>query len=55
LAAKLSSELGVEPELIRGDRGVFDVSVDGRVIFSKHSEGRFPREDEILQLLRSPA
>jgi len=39
--------------LIPGDRGIFDVTVDGRLVFSKHTEGRFPREDEILELLRS--
>jgi selT/selW/selH-like putative selenoprotein len=30
---------------------VFDVSVDGRVIFSKKSVGRFPETQEILDAL----
>jgi predicted Rdx family selenoprotein len=30
---------------------VFDVVVDGRLIFSKHQAGRFPTEDEILDQL----
>ncbi len=30
---------------------MFDVFVDGRLIFSKHREGRFPDEEEILALL----
>ena len=34
--------------LIRGDNGIFDVVVDGALLFSKHAEGRFPDEDEIL-------
>jgi selT/selW/selH-like putative selenoprotein len=38
--------------LTRGDRGVFDVAVEGRVIFSKHSSGRFPEDAEILAALR---
>jgi selT/selW/selH-like putative selenoprotein len=31
-----------------GSGGIFDVLADGEVIFSKHREGRFPTEDEIL-------
>jgi selT/selW/selH-like putative selenoprotein len=36
-----------------GDRGIFDVSFDGDVVFSKHTEGRFPDEAEIEQLLEA--
>jgi selT/selW/selH-like putative selenoprotein len=52
LGAALSRELGVDAELVRGERGVFDVLVDGRVIFSKHSAGRFPTDAEIVQAIR---
>ena len=31
-----------------GDRGIFDVVVDGDLIFSKHERGRFPGEREIF-------
>jgi selT/selW/selH-like putative selenoprotein len=41
----------VESVLERGDKGVFDVTVDGRRVFSKHDAGRFPEEAEILALL----
>lgn len=34
--------------LTKGSGGVFDVRADGKLIFSKHEEGRFPDEDEIL-------
>jgi len=37
---------------VRGDGGIFDVAVDGRVVFSKHEEGRFPEEPEVLARLR---
>lgn len=43
----------VEIELIRGDRGVFDVVADGEVVFSKDETGRFPEDDEILAALRA--
>ena len=52
MAATIKKELGVDAELTRGDRGVFDVAVDGKVIFSKHSAGRFPDDPEILNVLR---
>jgi len=48
LAAELKKRLGVESKLTAGSGGVFDVSVDGKVIFSKKSEGRFPEPEEIV-------
>ncbi len=52
MAARLKDELGMEIELIEGDKGVFDVVADGELVFSKHSEGRFPGEQEIIDELR---
>lgn len=37
--------------LKKGRGGVFDVRVDGNVIFSKHRAGRFPEHKEILDQL----
>lgn len=51
LAATLKKKLGIKPELIEGSGGVFEVKVDGSLIFSKKKEGRFPEDDEILQAL----
>jgi len=31
--------------------GQFDVIVDGRLIFSKQKEGRFPDEEEVIRSL----
>ncbi len=31
--------------------GQFDVTVDGKLIFSKHREGRFPDDEEIVRAL----
>jgi predicted Rdx family selenoprotein len=36
-----------------GSQSQFDVLADGRPIFSKQREGRFPEHDEILALLGS--
>jgi selT/selW/selH-like putative selenoprotein len=38
-------------ELIAGGGGIFDVSADGRPVFSKHKSGRFPEPGEIVRLL----
>ena len=37
--------------LIEGTRGVFDVVVDGKLIFSKHEADRFPEHAEIIRFL----
>jgi predicted Rdx family selenoprotein len=37
--------------LIKGDNGIFDVHVDGDLIFSKDDAGRFPGDEEILDQL----
>jgi len=41
--------------LIKGDRGVFEVKVDGHLVFSKSRIGRFPMlgevADEVAALL----
>jgi len=34
-------------DVVRGDGGVFEVSLEGRPIFSKKAEKRFPRYQEI--------
>ena len=51
LAATIQKKLQIEPNLIQGERGIFDVSVDGKLIFSKHQENRFPEHQEILKSL----
>jgi len=51
LAAELKSSFDVDAELVEGDKGVFDVVADGKLIFSKHQVGRFPTNDEIVDLV----
>ena len=52
MAAELKEHLGVEATLIPGSGGVFDVTVDGKLIFSKKAAGRFPHDGEILEKLK---
>lgn len=39
---------GTAVELVGGDKGIYDVYVDGVKVFSRHKEGRFPETEEIL-------
>jgi len=52
LAAEIRQASGIEPELVQGANGIFDIAADGTLVFSKHRDGRFPGTDEILQALR---
>ncbi len=51
LSRALEAALGVRVERIEAGRGAFEVSVDDRLVFSKHADGRFPEEAELLALL----
>jgi selT/selW/selH-like putative selenoprotein len=42
----------VTVDLIEGSGGVFDISINGEIIFSRTREGRFPEADEILTKLQ---
>jgi selenoprotein W-related protein len=41
-----------ELTLVTGSRGVFDVEVDGELLFSKKAVGRHARDGEVLSLFR---
>ena len=42
----------MDAELIEGGSGIFDVVVDGELVFSKQSEGRFPEPGEVTSQLK---
>jgi predicted Rdx family selenoprotein len=42
---------GFGAEIVSGAKSQFDVVADGRLVFSKQSEGRFPEPDEIIAAL----
>ncbi|TSC89378.1 MAG: hypothetical protein G01um10145_535 [Microgenomates group bacterium Gr01-1014_5] len=48
---KALEEKGGEVELVEGDRGVFDVWVNDKLVFSKHEQGRYPEIEEITSKL----
>ena len=49
MAAELRKARNLEPSLIKGSGGVFEVMLDGRLIFSKKQLGRFPELNELLE------
>jgi selT/selW/selH-like putative selenoprotein len=50
--AELTAE-GFDAEAAPGMQGQFDVSADGRLVFSKYETRRFPEPGEVLTALRS--
>jgi selenoprotein W-related protein len=49
----LEREFGARAELVKGAGGVFDVTVDGRLVYSKHRTGRFPDPAEVVAAIRA--
>ena len=47
----LKKEYGVEAEIQVGDTGSFDVYVNDELIFSRFEEGRFPTNEELVELI----
>ena len=53
-AERVSAELkskGIKVDLIKGSNGVFDVDIDGKVVYSKYTTWRFPHRGELLMLI----
>jgi hypothetical protein len=42
---------GIPASIVEGAKSQYDVLDEGRLVFSKEREGRFPEEDEILALV----
>jgi selenoprotein W-related protein len=51
LLTTFAQELG-EVALVPSTGGVFEIMVDGEVVFSREQEGRFPEAKELKQLVR---
>jgi selenoprotein W-related protein len=51
LADAIKNRFEIEAELIKSGGGVFEVTHDDDLIFSKRELGRFPEEQEILDIL----
>jgi selenoprotein W-related protein len=49
----LKKKFGADSSLIESSGGVFEVEMDGTLIFSKKKLGRFPLQGEIEKLVQS--
>ena len=38
--------------LVTGSKGIFDVEIDGEMLYSKHATGRHAEPGEVLELFR---
>jgi len=43
----------VDPVLAKGSGGIFDVACNGKLVFSKHRDPRFPEAAEIIAAIRA--
>jgi selenoprotein W-related protein len=56
LATELKQEVpDVEVRLVPSSGGVFEVTVNGNLVFSKKALRRHPQPGEIVQLIRRPS
>lgn len=53
MGEELKEKIGAEVELIAGSDGIYDVTLDSKIIFSKFAKGRFPETKEIISLIKS--
>tara|TARA_B100000214_G_scaffold254494_1_gene187352 strand:+ start:333 stop:509 length:177 start_codon:yes stop_codon:yes gene_type:complete len=51
LRESIERQFGIKPELIKGMGGVFEVSVNDILLFSKKELNRFPNNNEVEELL----
>ena len=47
----INEQTNQSAEATPGHKGQFDVFVDEEIVFSKRVAGRFPEEDEVLDLV----
>jgi len=43
---------GASVEMVEGSGGVFDVTVDGDLVYSKKDTGRFPETGEVVSSMK---
>jgi len=51
LAAEIHKSFNVESTLVPEGKGIFDVTKDGELIFSKYQLHRFPETGEVVALI----
>ena len=49
----MKREFGADARLVRGKDGVFEIEVDGDLVFSKRQVGRFPNPGEVAGAIKA--
>ncbi|HNO79198.1 MAG TPA: Rdx family protein [Phycisphaerae bacterium] len=52
MAADIKKYIGVDCKLIAGKGGIFDVHVNGDLIYSKHQTGEFPEHLPLIKQIQ---
>jgi hypothetical protein len=53
LAARIEAEFGITPELIGGHGGIYELSIDGAVVYSNRGScGQIPEDEELFREIR---
>lgn len=50
---KIKEELNLSAELIKSSGGVYEITMNGELIYSKRRTGIFPGESEIIDEIKS--
>jgi len=51
LREEIQNKFSADVEILEGSGGVFEVELNGDSIFSKKKLGRFPNENEVIDLI----
>jgi selenoprotein W-related protein len=49
MAEAIKTALDIESELEKSSGGVFEITLEDKLVFSKKSTGRFPTEQEVIE------
>lgn len=52
MAMALKERFGIRADLIKSGGGVFEIEMDGHLVFSKKTKGRFPEDKEVFPLIQ---
>ena len=53
LAEKIKNQLSLETNIIRGSGGVFEITLNGQLLYSKKATGEFPSDAQAIELIKA--
>ncbi len=52
MADSIEDKFSIKPKLKKSGGGVFEIEIDGKLVFSKKETGRFPDAREIFEAIK---